>query len=59
MDRLLDVSEVAELLGLSRKHVYGLVESGRIPHLKLGRLVRFHPDSIEAWIGEFAREPRR
>lgn len=33
------VTEVAELLGISRAHGYDLVASGELPHLRLGRRI--------------------
>lgn len=49
--RLLDVSEVAELLRCSKRHVYRLSESGRMPApLKLGHLIRWRDIDVQEWI---------
>src|SRR5690606_34019777 len=40
-DRLLTVADVAEYLGLSVGTVYNKVSRGEIPHVKIGRTLRF------------------
>lgn len=47
---LLNVDEVAAVLGVNVRHVRRLVFEGRIPYLKWGRLVRFDPREIEMWL---------
>lgn len=50
---LLDVRAVAALLSCSTRHVYRLTDAGRMPQpVKLGTLVRWHRQSVEAWIAE-------
>jgi excisionase family DNA binding protein len=45
-------SELAELLGCSGKHIYALAKSGRIPHLRIGGMIRFDPGITGAWLRE-------
>jgi excisionase family DNA binding protein len=47
---LLDIEGVAEVLGVSIRHVRRLVAERRIPYIKWGRFLRFDPAQIEAWI---------
>jgi excisionase family DNA binding protein len=53
---LLTVSEVAALLKVSRSWVYehtrsrGTPRSERLPHIKIGKYVRFDPHAIRAFI---------
>ena len=47
---LMSITEVAELLGVSVRHVRRLVQQRRIPFFKWGHLLRFDPDEIEAWL---------
>jgi excisionase family DNA binding protein len=55
---LVTVKEVAELLGVSDRHVRRLTDSGAMPPpLRLGTLVRWRRTDIEAWIA--AGCPRR
>ncbi len=49
-ERYWTVDDVAELLGVSPKTVYGWVSAKTIPHLKIGHgLLRFIPSDIKAW----------
>jgi excisionase family DNA binding protein len=56
---LRSVEWVAARLGVSRWQVYELAKRGEIPHVKLGRLVRFDEAALEAFIrGGGIHEPR-
>jgi len=54
---LLTVPQLAEQLQIKAATLYTWAEQGSIPHLKLGRLLRFDPDEIEAWLHTQRREP--
>ena len=56
MERALrDVAWLAEFLGVSKSWVYQAVESGVVPVVRIGALVRFDPKVIKAWVqGETA-----
>lgn len=48
---LLDVRQVAGLLGCSARTVYRLADTGRMPRpVKLGALVRWRKFEVEDWI---------
>jgi excisionase family DNA binding protein len=53
---LLTVDEVAALLKVSRSWVYehtrsaGRSQSERLPHIKLGKYVRFHPQAVQTFL---------
>jgi excisionase family DNA binding protein len=49
---LLTIAEVAELLGVSVRHIRRLVQERRVPYIKWGHLLRFDLDEIEAWIAQ-------
>jgi excisionase family DNA binding protein len=49
---LLDAGTVAQMVGMSKDWIYAEVRAGRIPHVRLGRYVRFRSASIEQWIAE-------
>ena len=59
MESLLDVKQCADVLRLKVSTIYALVHEQRIPHIKLGRALRFDPDRIREWIEAQTREPRR
>lgn len=47
----LSAQEVAEVLGVSRAHVWRLHSSGRIPKpVRLGRAVRWNRKTLEDWL---------
>jgi excisionase family DNA binding protein len=51
LPRLVGIDELAQQLGMSVRNVRRLVSERRIPHYKLGRLVRFDVDEVVAWLG--------
>jgi excisionase family DNA binding protein len=46
---LLTVSEAAETLGVSRSHLYNLIQQGHLPTIRLGASVRIP----RRWLEEF------
>ena len=52
MRKLLNVPEIADILGLGQSTVYTWAKTGRIPALRIGHRWRFDPDKIEAWLAE-------
>jgi excisionase family DNA binding protein len=57
--RLLDITSLAEHLGVNARHVRRLVAERRIPYIKWGHLIRFDPAEIAAWIDDSRRRPGR
>lgn len=51
MTKLYTVPEVAKLLRCTPNAVYNLVRTGAIPHMRVGKLIRFEAQAIENWIG--------
>ncbi len=50
---LLSYREASALLAIPVGTLYALVHQKRIPHIRLsGRMVRFHPDALHAWLEE-------
>src|SRR3954471_12762359 len=58
---LIDITAVAQRLGVQVRHVRRLVHERRIPYIKWGNLLRFDPNEIEAWLdrARFAESARR
>jgi excisionase family DNA binding protein len=52
---LLTAEEVAELLRLPASTVYDLARTGRLPHLRIGRALRFSQSDLEAHLAEACR----
>ncbi|MEA3019650.1 MAG: hypothetical protein QOI47_1174 [Actinomycetota bacterium] len=54
-EALIAITEVAERLGVTVRHVRRLVDEDRIPYLKWGKLLRFDPAEIDAWLDRARR----
>jgi excisionase family DNA binding protein len=52
---LLNVPQVAKLLGLSRTKVYELIATEGLPVLKFGRAVRVSLKSLHQWLDQRER----
>jgi excisionase family DNA binding protein len=53
-ERMLTVDDVATLLGFHRVTVYEKVGRGEIPHVRIGRAIRFDREVLSRWIAEQA-----
>lgn len=51
-DRLLVAEEVAEMLAVPTSWVREATRSGQLPHVRLGRYVRYDRGAILAWVSE-------
>lgn len=59
LPHLLDVTALAEHLGVEVRHIRRLVHEKRIPFIKWGHLVRFDPTEVRAWLDLCRYEPKR
>jgi len=50
MNRLLTPAEIADLLGVKPSTIYQWTHQKFIPHVKLGRLVRFREQVVLEWV---------
>ena len=41
-DELLNTGELAQRLGCTERHIFNLIRRGQLPHIRVGRLVRFN-----------------
>lgn len=52
--QLVDVKIMAGILGVKTSWIYANIErqseSGRIPHLRVGKHLRFDPEAVLAWL---------
>ena len=48
--KLINVSQLAEMLNVSEKTIYDWKHKGKIPGYKLWGCLRFKPDEIEKWL---------
>jgi excisionase family DNA binding protein len=56
---LLDAVGAGRLLSVPASWVLAQARADRIPHVRLGRYVRFSPDELEAWWRARVRGPQR
>jgi excisionase family DNA binding protein len=49
-DDLLTADEVAAMLRMKRAWVYAATRRGALPHVRLGRYVRYRRGAVTAWI---------
>lgn len=47
---LLDAAAAAHLLGVRPSWIYEAVRDGRLPHVKVGRHIRFLRSDLEEWV---------
>lgn len=47
---LMTADQAAASLAISPRKLWGLTQSGEIPHLRIGRSVRYDPDDLRSWI---------
>lgn len=47
---VMTVAEVADLLRVGRNAVYDAVARNEIPHVRVGRLLRFHRSAVMQWL---------
>jgi excisionase family DNA binding protein len=48
-ESLWDVGDAAAYLKVSKSWIYRSVESGKLPCLRIGPLLRFLPDAVRTW----------
>lgn len=53
---LLTPEQVADALSCGRTHVFGLIQSGALPSVKLGRLRRVPASAVEAYVARLMVE---
>lgn len=52
---LMTADDVAIMIGMSSDWIYEQVRRDRIPHVRLGRYVRFRRESVDEWIVSLER----
>ena len=57
--RILDIRAAAKFVGLRPSTLYTLVSARKIPHLKLGRAVRFDIHELINWLDQRRVPPVR
>jgi excisionase family DNA binding protein len=55
---LVDAQAAGRLLNVPKSWVLAEARAGRIPHVRLGRYVRFEPEALRAWWRERRQGPQ-
>ena len=50
MKPLLSAKETTTLLAIGSRKLWELTNCGAIPHVRIGRAIRYDPDDLEAWV---------
>ena len=58
MPQLIDAEQLSLILGVKDGTIYDWVRRGKIPHVRLERLIRFDMDEINTWLQERKVTPR-
>lgn len=56
LPQLLNITQLADALGVNVRHVRRLVHERRIPFIKWGHLIRFDPADVARWLAENRHE---
>ena len=57
MDSLLTVKDAAKFLNVCEMTVYREAKAGTLPHVRIGRSIRFSKDALDAYIENQATVP--
>ena len=52
----LDIHQLSTLLNVKPSTLYSMVEAREIPHYRIGRLIRFKKEEVEAWMETHRRD---
>ncbi len=47
---LIDAAALSQIIGVDKGTIYDWVRRGKIPHVRLERLVRFDLEDIDEWV---------
>lgn len=51
MEKLLNVKECADMLQVTERTIYAYIRDKKIPFIRIGRVYRFKPSDLAAWLG--------
>lgn len=50
VNQYLKIEDISAYLNIKTKTLYAMVESGNIPHFRIGRLIRFKREDVDLWM---------
>jgi excisionase family DNA binding protein len=57
--QLIDTKEASEFLGIKKNTLYEWIIQKKIPHIKVGRLVKFRKEDLEEWLKKRTQEEKK
>lgn len=54
-EKLLGIDELSQFLGVPKSWIYERTRKGEIPHIKLGRYLRFNTQEIREWLKKYQK----
>ena len=54
--KLITVKELSESTSIKKSTLYLWVSARKIPHYKIGQIIRFKLEEVEEWLEEFRKE---
>lgn len=57
MNALLTIKDAQQLLNVPRSWLYERTRKGEIPHVRLGKYIRFDREQLLAWVAARAVKP--
>jgi len=58
MEEFLTAEELGRLLKVKKSTIYHWTSAGFVPHVKVGRFIRFRVSDIEQWLRQRKRQGR-
>ncbi len=58
MEEFLTVEELGRLLKVKKSTIYHWTSAGFVPHVKVGRFIRFRVSDVEQWLRQRKRHGR-
>ena len=55
--KLVGIEKISEILDVNPKTIYDWTSTRKIPHYKLGRLVKFDVDEVMTWLATLEIKP--
>ncbi len=52
----LNIEEAAALIGVKKSWLYERTRTNAVPHLKIGKYLRFDREELLAWLDQFRRD---
>ncbi|WAC06733.1 MAG: helix-turn-helix domain-containing protein [Thermodesulfobacteriota bacterium] len=57
--QLLDTTKASQFLGISKNTLYEWIVQKKVPHVKVGRLVKFRREDLEEWLKQRTKEEEK